>query len=162
MDTQGNIEVKLMGIFSGISGYAKMSNRNGNPNVNQRMEAYITDLFNILFETHNFSHLDPIKFNFKGVDIISQDESIGIQVTSVFSKVKVEEKILKAVGLDLPIKTLMMVYPLESKPKRTTSLKPVNFSVEEWSFNEIFNEIRKCGKKKLVEITIYLLNIFLR
>jgi hypothetical protein len=142
----------LTEVFSGIASYTKLSNKNANPNVNQHLEAFFTELFNVLFEGLNFGHLDLNSINSKGLDILSKDKTIGIQVSADDSLKKVRETIKKVLPLELPLKKLLMVYPTDKKPKRTNIFPKQAFQLEEWSFNDILQKIRGLDEHQLIQI----------
>lgn len=151
-ESQEKTIANLTEVFSGVASYTKLSNKNANPNVNQHLEAFFTELFNILFEGLSFEHLDLKSINSKGLDILIIDKTIGIQVTVDHSLKKVRETIKKVLPLKLPLKKLLMLYPADKKPKRDNTLPKQAFQIEEWSFNEIIQKIRGLDEYRITQI----------
>lgn len=150
--SQGKLIDQFTEIFSGITSYTKLSNKNANPNVNQHLEAFFTELFNVLFDGLEFEHLDLKSINSKGLDILSKDKTVGIQVSSDKSITKLEHTINLAKSSHLPLKKILLVYPADKRPLRKRTLPKQVFEVEEWSFNEVIQKIRGLNDYQLTQI----------
>ncbi|GMQ30666.1 SMEK domain-containing protein [Algoriphagus confluentis] len=152
MDSSEKLRAKLLESFAGISSYIYKSNRKENSNINHFIERYLTSIFQVLFPDQKFRLLESDRPNAAKIDIISENESFGIQVTVDTSVEKIRSTLQDIKKYWPNIQKLILVYPTNQKPKRRQSYGLKGGEFLEWSFNEIEKEIWEKGRDSQAEI----------
>lgn len=126
--------------------------------INIHLENTFRDLLNLIYDDRKFTNLNLEFGNFTALDLGDDISDIAFQVTSTSKRAKVTETIRKYKA-DNKYKTLIMLYCLTDKPKRTNGFKGLTddkIKIEEWCLKDLVKIINDCELNKLETISNFI------
>lgn len=128
----------IMQYFSWLDSMVKVSNDFAFTDINISLESFILKLLNIV-GVGKFENCNTKQINYPYIDLIDEENNIGIQITSETKSSKIKETLDKSSGLKISFFFLTMKY----NPKKESYLSYPNFSVEDnvYTFEKIIKII---------------------